>query len=406
MSPVVFRDPDALKSVITRAPSAAIAVPLLLALELRTDATTLERTRFLRAVQHFAPDDFWVNQRLGDVLMSTNKPLEAIGYYQVAVALRGDVAISRNNLAQSFTSAKRFEEAEYEYAKAVALEPNLPFIRVTWIRVLHALGRHKEVVAQRAMLVEQYPTHAMFRMLLGISLEGELDFEGAAAEHNHALSLEPNNFEMQREYRNFLIRQNKHEEAFQTWSQWAKSSDESHDSLYGLAELSLFLNRNADFEKCRHELLDRFEYSSDRHIVERTARTCLLAHTTDAELARIVKMSESVTKLDRQTAGVTFPFFQFLRALILFRQGKHHEAESILLGDSANVLRPAPKLIVSMIRLERGDVDVAKNTFNEAVRSYDWSPNKATDQDTWIRHVLKREASQAFRTQSITVPIE
>ena len=315
-------------------------------------------------------------------------------------------AISRNNLAHSLTSAKRFEEAEHEYAKAIALEPNLPFIRVTWIRILHALGRHKEVVAQREMLVEQHPTHAMFRMLLGISLESELDSDGATVEHNLALSLEPNNFEMQREYRNFLIRQNKHEEAFEKWSQWAKSSVESHDALYGLAELSLFLNRNEDFENCRNELLDRFEYSSDRHIVERSARTCLLAGTTDAQLARILKMSESVTKLDRQSAGVTYPFFQFLKALILFRQGNHHEAESILLGDAANVLRPAPNFIVSMIRLERGDVDVAKNTFNEAVRSYDWSPNKAMDQDAWIRHVLRRETSEAFRTRAITLSFE
>ena len=406
MSPSVFRDAQVLKRVISRAPGAAISVPLLLAMELRTDATHQERTRYLRAVQQFAPDDFWVNQRLGDVLMHTDKPMEAIGYYQVAVALRGNVAIARNNLALSLLSARRYEEAEQEYSRAVSLEPNLPFIRVAWIRVLHALGRHKEVVAQREIMIGQYPAHAMFRMLLAMSLASEQDSEGANDEYGHAILLEQSNTEIQREYRSFLIRQNKHEEAFQKWSQWAGNSDESHEACYGLAELSLFLNHSQDYEAHRNALLDRFENSKDRYVVERAARTGLLAGTSEAQLARILKMSASVTQLDRKTAGGTYPFFQFLKALSLFRQGKFDDAELILEGDAVNVLRPVPRLIVSMIQANRNDIDAAKSTYAEAEKAYDWSLNMALDQDAWIRHIFRREASQALGSRAMATTPE
>jgi tetratricopeptide (TPR) repeat protein len=406
MSPRVFRDAQVLRGVILRAPSSAVSVPLLLANELRTDATNEERTNYLRAVQQFAPSDFWVNQRLGDVLMHTDKPLEAIGYYQVAVALRGDVAIARNNLAQSLLSAKRYEEAEQEYSKAVSLEPHLDFIRVGWIRVLHVLGRHKEVINQRALLVANHPTNAMFRMLLGMSLERQHDTEGAHQEFDTAILLQPNNAEIQREFRSFLFRQSRHEEAFEKWSRWAESSDHSHDAVYGLAELSLFLKHSEDYEVHRNALLDRFENSMDRYVVERVARTGLLAATSNSQLARILKMSESVTQLDRKTAGGTYPFFQFLKALTLFRQGKHDDAQLILEGDAVNVLRPVPQLIVSMIQVHRNDLDAAKSTYAEAEKTYDWTWNRALDQDAWIRHVFRREASELINTKAIATQPE
>lgn len=406
MSPEVFRDPKVLKRVISEAPNSRISVPLLLAVELHTDATIPERTRYLRAVQQFAPDDFWVNQRLGDVLMYTGKPQEAIGYYQVAVALRGDVAITRNNLAQSLVTAKRYEEAEHEYSVAVSLEPNLPFIRIAWIRVLHALGRHKEVVAQGDLLTDNYSNDAIFRMLLGMSLASEFDLEGANEQYSRASVLEPKNQEIQVEFRRFLIKQNKHEEAYQSWLNWLEKTDRSHEACYGLAELSLFLSHIEDYESFRNEMLDRFENSSDRYVVERTARSCLLYTMSEAQLRRILKMSEKVTSMDRKSAGGTFPFFQFLKALVLFRQGKLDEAELILEGEAVEVLRPVPKMIVSMIQLNRGETEAAQLTFAEADKAYDWTTSLALDQDAWIRHIFRREALLALRNKAVEADID
>ena len=396
MSPSAFRDPAVLQQVISHAPSSAVAVPLLLAMELRTDATNEERTRFLRAVQQFAPDDFWANQRLGDVLMHTGKPLEAIGYYQVAVALRTDIAIARNNLAQSLISAQRFTEAEHEYAKAVTLEPSLPFIRAIWIRLLHKLGRHAEVIAQHETINSQFPRHAELRMLLGVSLESEQQFDQAEHEFRAAMSLEPSSTEVQRAWRSCLIRQQRFEEAREIWSSWLKVSDQSHDAHYGLAELCLYLGHVEEFERHLEELLDRFENTSDRLIIERSARTCLLLQPTESQLQRIIKMSETVTKLDRSVAGGTYPFFQFLKALALFRQGKFDDAEKILRGDAANILRPSPKLVISMIQSSRNEMDAARLTFSEAEALFDWSSTKSLDQDTWIRHILRREALKSL----------
>ena len=63
-------------------------------------------------------------------------------------------------------------------------------------------------------------------------------------------------------------------------------------------------------------------------------------------------------------------------------------------GDAAGVLGPAPRLVLAMALHQSGQVEEARKTLADAVRSYDWSAAKVRDQNDWISHVLRREAER------------
>ena len=99
--PAIWKDEAALFKVIETAPFPEQSVALLLAIEKHSDAPEQDPRRVSEARPAAHPGDFWVNFRLGDMLMRAGKPEEAVGYYQAALAIRPGVAVIHNNLGRA-----------------------------------------------------------------------------------------------------------------------------------------------------------------------------------------------------------------------------------------------------------------------------------------------------------------
>jgi serine/threonine-protein kinase len=101
--PAIWKDEAALFKVIETAPFLEQSVALLLAIEMHTDAPGKTRVAFLKRLHERYPRDFWINLRLGMLLLEVGRPAEAVGYYQTALAIRPGMALTHNNLGSALT---------------------------------------------------------------------------------------------------------------------------------------------------------------------------------------------------------------------------------------------------------------------------------------------------------------
>ena len=72
--PAIWKDKAAVFKVIETAPVPEQSLALLLAIERNTDAPDEVRVAFLKRVHERSPRDFWLDSRLGDVLLRVGKP--------------------------------------------------------------------------------------------------------------------------------------------------------------------------------------------------------------------------------------------------------------------------------------------------------------------------------------------
>lgn len=89
--------------MIETAPFPEQSVALLLAIERHTDAPGKTRVAFLNRLHERYPRAFWINLRLGMLLLEVGRPAEAVGYYQTALAIRPGMALAHNNLGSPLT---------------------------------------------------------------------------------------------------------------------------------------------------------------------------------------------------------------------------------------------------------------------------------------------------------------
>jgi serine/threonine-protein kinase len=101
--PAIWKDEAALFKVIETAPFPEQSVALLLAIERHTDAPGKTRVSFLKRLHERYPRDFWINLRLGMLMLEVGRPAEAVGYYQTALAIRPGMALAHNNLGSALT---------------------------------------------------------------------------------------------------------------------------------------------------------------------------------------------------------------------------------------------------------------------------------------------------------------
>jgi hypothetical protein len=94
------------------------------------------------------------------------------------------------------------------------------------------------------------------------------------------------------------------------------------------------------------------------------------------------------------------PYYHFAKGLAEYRAGNFQAAVSILTGDAAKVLQPAPQLVTAMARFRLGQVREAREGLARAIDSFDRSPKRAHAADrreAWINHILRREVDTLIR---------
>jgi serine/threonine-protein kinase len=402
LNPVIRADTAALTQLLATAPITNQPVMLLLALTSELPEAHPDHIPFLKRIQQAYPNNFYANMRLGFLLHRAGKPAEAIGYFQVSVAIRPGWSPAHHNLAYSLEVSGRKEEALEQYRQAIELDPTAFVPRYNRANLLYGLRRYDEALADlKACFQTANPERVRVCTTIGMVREAKGQPEEALAEYRRAVAFDPKYPDAQKKFRNLLFQQGRAAEARAAWAKALDASPPEHDAWYGYAELCLFLGEADEYRRARTDLLANFGTTTDPSVAERTARACLLLPATGNELRQAVALADRAVDIGRVKNPGWLGYYRFVQGLADYRQERFEPAIATMRGEvpsakpegnASTVLGPAPKLVLAMALHQSGKAAEARKTLAAAVVGHDWSPAKVHNQDDWIFHVLRREA--------------
>jgi serine/threonine-protein kinase len=391
------RDPKTWKAkeTLTKLTAAAAhpgpSVPLLLALAEHLKTSGIDPIPFLMQVQQAHPGDFWANLSLAEAHMEKNNLLEAIRFYQAAVALRPGSAVVYDNLGLALALLGRMDEADDHFRQAVRIDPTAPAHNHLGI-AFSTMGRRDEGIDPSKLPEHFNHKVALLHLTLGDNLRDKGKVVEAMDRYRQAIALDPKLTPAQDNLRSLLIRQGRLDEARLAWAKAIEADPPDYNAWDGYAELCLFLGQEAEYRRVRRALLDRFGASTDIQTAERTGRACLLLPGAVEDLQKAEALIDRALAGKHQAAEWAQWYYQFAKGLAVYRRGRLGEAIAVLDGEAGKVLGPSPRLVQAMAQHSQGRKAEARKTLAAAVLSFDWRPAGADHRDVWISHVLRREA--------------
>ncbi len=206
--PAAWQDPKTLARLVGQAPTQALTPHLAAALGLQLPRTA-EGEAVLREARRRWPGDFWLNHYLGSALAFRRKIPEAEGYFQAALALRPDTAVSYGNLGVLMGMQGSWVEAEKMYLRCLEIDPGYVNVRVNLGRVLYQQGKKAQAEQQFRRAIERDPKHAAARAYLGQMLREQGKWAEAEKLYGQTLALDPGNVEARGNLGLVLLRQGK-----------------------------------------------------------------------------------------------------------------------------------------------------------------------------------------------------
>jgi serine/threonine-protein kinase len=373
------------------APVARQSVSLLLALGERLRAAGGDAAPLLKRVQKEHPADFWANLILGDALLQS-APQEAGGYYRAALASRPGAAVGYCAVGDALRLQNALGEAIDCYEKALQVDPQYARAHSNLGLVLQARGRLDEAIASYRKALRLDPDYAWAHHNLANALQVKGRLDEAYDHYRQVLRLDPKNPQVHNGIRSVLVRQGRGQEVLADWRKALEANPPEHDAWFGYAELCLFLGQEEEYRRARRALLDRFGASTDPFIAERVGRACLLLPASADELRRGAALADRAAAAKGSAPAWVYRYFLFAKGLAEYRRGRLDSAISVMNGEASKVMGPAPRLIVAMARHGQGRKGEARKTLAAAVLAFDWSAAQADNRDSWICHVLRREA--------------
>lgn len=149
-------------------------------------------------------------------------------------------------------------------------------------------------------------------------------------------------------------------------------------------------------------MLDRFESSNDIHILERTAKTCLLSGTDASIIARASAMAERVKPQDPHHSA--HAYFEYAKALAKFRSGEYQASidqiqEHVGPGRVNSKIAAASQLVVAMAYHQLGQYGQANEVLRTTIEfikliedTYSLRNPKALNPDALAMELLLQEA--------------
>jgi tetratricopeptide (TPR) repeat protein len=137
------------------------------------------------------PQDFWLNFVLAMMLKEAKKPDQAVGYYQVALALRPGTAIVYSDLGLALQDLGRLEEAIACFQKARALEPRYAGWHLGLGIALYKKSRVERAIACYKEALALDPKCVGAHLNLGVALYTQGRLDEAIACYRRTLALDP-----------------------------------------------------------------------------------------------------------------------------------------------------------------------------------------------------------------------
>jgi serine/threonine-protein kinase len=397
--PATWDNPKALHDLASKAPVHEQSPQLLAVLGARLRAKKLDAVPFLARAVSAYPADVWVNIEMGNARFHQSDAVEAAGYYHTALALRPQTVALRYALGGLYLGLHRWDDSIAEYEQAVRLDPESAWCHNRLGIALAWKGGHDdEAIAQFREAIRLDANLGWSHSFLAIALERKGCLAEAADELREAARLLPEKrAEWKRNQRKLLMKLGRGAEARAAWKEVLAAHPSAHDDWFGYAELCLFLELQDEYNSARVALLHQFGATTDPAVAERVGRACLLLPAPEDELRQAVGLTERAVAAGRSGHEIAYLFYLFAEGLARYRQGRFEDAIKRMSGEASPVMGPCPRLVLAMAQYRKGLQDEARKTLAEAVASYDWSAEKAGDQDAWMAHVLRREAERLIR---------
>jgi tetratricopeptide (TPR) repeat protein len=152
-----------------------------------------KRESWLRIGQSRYPADFWCNFYLANLLTEKKQPMEAVGYYYAALAIRPNSSVVYNNLGIALGDQKNFPAAIDAYKKALAIGDNLA---MAWNNLGLALYDQKNLAAaidayKKALAIDDNLAPVWHN--LGLALYDQKNLPAAIDAHKKALAIDDKN---------------------------------------------------------------------------------------------------------------------------------------------------------------------------------------------------------------------
>ena len=137
------------------------------------------------------PRDFNARNNLADVLLMLGRTEEAVAHFEQALAVRPDSAEAHFNLGNVLLGLDRHQEAMARYEQALAIQPNYAEAHNNFGQALLALGRAGEALVRYRRAVTVRPGFAEAYDNIGCALQKLGRFKEAITFHERALVIKP-----------------------------------------------------------------------------------------------------------------------------------------------------------------------------------------------------------------------
>jgi eukaryotic-like serine/threonine-protein kinase len=240
----VWRDREALHKLVAEAPAGGLSPQLLdlIGSLLRDDKPRMKSWRRRAQAEH--PGDFWLNFSLAAVLCETN-PLEAAGFYRVALALRPGNSTVYGDLGMALLDQEKEPEAIAAFRKAIELDPKHYFAHSNLGLTLLRQGKLNEAIASIRKAIEINPKFAGAHNHLGNSLLRQGKLDEAIACYRKAIELDPKFADPHTNLGNALREQHRLDEAI-AWHRKAIELDPKHVNAHLELGNDLYSQRKLD----------------------------------------------------------------------------------------------------------------------------------------------------------------
>jgi serine/threonine-protein kinase len=344
--------------------------------------------------QQTHPSDFALNIRLGVKMLDKHDIPAGLGYFQAAMSLRPDVAMGHHNFGVALADSGRFDEAIIQYRQALVLDPTAVATHYNLGVSLHRTGQSNQAIPELEEAIRLSPNEGLPYVSLGVVLADLGRYPEALDRTRQALALRPTGSLLaaaQGSIRTFLRRMGKPDESLDAWTAQLQSSPTDRELWDGYAEYCLFIGREAEYRHARESLLDLYGDSQDPQTCDVMGRACLLMPASGDVLRRATAMIDRALPDPSKRGGLT-RYYKVAKGLAEYRAGHFQSANFFETGDASQVLGPAPGIVAAMAQYRLGRVDEARQTLDRAVRGFDWGKMSQGDSQTWMYHILRREA--------------
>jgi serine/threonine-protein kinase len=188
------------------------------------------------------------------------------------------------------------------------------------------------------------------------------------------------------------MRQGRGEEVRVAWRKALEADPPDYRAWLGYVELCLFLGQEEEYHRTRRALLGRFGASTDPFIAERIGSACLLMPAPEHELRQAAALLDRAVAAGRSKPDWAYAYFLFGKGLAEYRQGRLESAIALLQGDAAFMPGPSTRMVLAMAQHRQGRKEEARHTLAAAVVAFEWGAAQADNPETWMCHMLRREA--------------